>query len=264
MKLTKILRKNGGSMKENRRKQIEALITERRSISMSQLCEELGVSMNTIRADVKSLIDDDVIEKVYGGIILKGHADIPLYERRNLQHVDMKNRVAEAAEKEIVDGDIVYLDSGTTTLRVLDYLDPKKQITIVTPNLAAVIRAQNLFNVSVMMLPGTYNRRTNAFLDSSTIEYLTRFQHTKALLGVSAITAEGNMGVSNWLEYELKKAAILHSQHRILLADSTKFGRTGLLTFGTLSEMDSIYINKEVPDAFIEICSSQHVNVVRC
>ena len=63
-------------MKESRRKQIESLLAERRSISMHELCEALNVSMNTVRADVSSLVREGVVEKVYGGIVLKQPEEI--------------------------------------------------------------------------------------------------------------------------------------------------------------------------------------------
>ena len=75
-------------MKESRRKQIESLLAERRSISMHELCEALNVSMNTVRADVSSLVREGIVEKVYGGIVLKQPEEIPLYERRSQQGTD--------------------------------------------------------------------------------------------------------------------------------------------------------------------------------
>lgn len=178
-------------MKESRRKQIESLLAERRSISMHELCEALNVSMNTVRADVSSLVREGVVEKVYGGIVLKQPEEIPLYERRSQQETDCKCRIAKMAEQLIEDGDIVFIDSGTTTMRLLDYLDPAKKITIVTANVSVLQRAQNMTNVNAMILPGLYDMRTNAMLDSSTVEYLCRFQHNKGFFGVSSLTATG-------------------------------------------------------------------------
>ena len=102
-------------MKESRRKQIESLLAERRSISMHELCEALNVSMQTVRADVSSLVREGVVEKVYGGIVLKQPEEIPLYERRSQQETVCKCRIAKMAEQLIEDGDIVFIDSGTVS-----------------------------------------------------------------------------------------------------------------------------------------------------
>lgn len=250
-------------MKESRRRKIEELVARQRSISMQELCRQLDVSMNTVRADVNSLVQDGVVEKVYGGIVAREQEDIPLYENRRLQQTDSKGRIAEAAEEMIVDGDIVFIDSGTTTLRILDYLDPGKRITVVSASASVLARVQTMNNINLMMLPGLYDRRTNALLDSSTVEYLSRFQHTKAFLGVSSLAANGELGVSNWLEYELKRSAIAHSQNTYLVVDSTKYGRTGLLTFGSVEQMTKIITDTDMPDKFLGLCAQKGTQVLQ-
>lgn len=250
-------------MKESRRRQIEELVSQKKSVSMQELCEHLNVSMNTIRADVNALVKDGVVEKVYGGVVLKEQEEIPLYDRRSQQQTDCKSRIAKAAESTIVDGDIIYLDAGTTTLRLLDHLDPQKHITMVTASVAALIRAQHMPNVTIVMLPGLYDKRTNAFLDNSTVEYLTRFRHTKAFLGVSALTSDGGLGVSNWQEYELKRTAIVHSQKAYLLVDATKYGTTGLLCYGSIDQMEGVFTDVKMPESFSTLCKEQKVSLYR-
>ena len=246
-------------MKESRRRQIETLLAERRNISMHELCEALNVSMNTVRADVSSLVREGIVEKVYGGIVLKQHEDIPLYERRSQQKTDCKCRIAKAAERLIEDGDIVFIDAGTTTMRLLDYLDPAKKITVVTASVSVLQRAQNMPNINAMILPGLYDMRTNAMLDSSTVEYLCRFQHNKGFFGVSSLTTVGGLGVSNWQEYELKRTALAHSQKPYLLVDATKYGKTALLAYGTLEQMQAIITDREISPEFVELCRQKNV-----
>ena len=250
-------------MKESRRRQIQALLAERKSLSMHELCELLNVSMNTVRADVSCLVQDGVVEKVYGGIVMKQNEDIPLYARRSQQETDCKCRIAKAAERLIEDGDIVFIDSGTTTMRVLDFLDPAKHITVVTASVSVLQRAQNMSNVNVMILPGLYDMRRNAMLDSSTVEYLTRFQHNKGFFGVSSLTTTGGLGVSNWQEYELKRMAAAHSQKAYLLVDSTKYGKTPLLVYGSVDQMHEIITDTQIPMELVELCRQKNVQLSR-
>ena len=260
-KETEILMYFGDDMKENRRRQLEKLIAERKSISMQELCQCLNVSINTVRADVNALVRDGLVEKVYGGIIFKEQEEIPLYERRNLQRTDCKCAIAQAAEGLIEDGDIIYLDAGTTVMRVLDYLQPEKHITVVTASISVMMRAQTMENVTMVFLPGLYDKRTNAVLDSSTVDYLMRFQHTKAFFGVSTITNDGLLGVSNWQEYELKRTALAHSRCSFLLLDATKYGRTALLSYGRVDQMTGVVTDKEMPAAFRALCEKHGVFV---
>ncbi len=248
-------------MKEDRLRQIEELLAKKKSISMQELCDYLNVSMNTVRADVNNLVKSGILEKVYGGVVLKNQEDIPLYENRSHQQTDCKSRIAQAAERLIDNGDVVYMDSGTTTMRILDYLDPNKHITVVTPSVSVLVRASGMPNLTLMMLPGLYDKRINALLDSSTVEYMSRFCHTKAFLGASSLRTNGDLGVSNWLEYELKKTVISLSQANYLLVDATKYGRPGLLSYGNVSQLTGIITDVTMPADYVTLCKGKGVSI---
>ena len=145
--------------------------------------------------------------------------------------------------------------------RLLDYLDPAKKITIVTANVSVLQRAQNMTNVNAMILPGLYDMRTNAMLDNSTVEYLCRFQHNKGFFGVSSLTTTGGLGVSNWQEYEVKRTAVARCQKSYLLVDSTKYGKTALLSYGVLEQMQSVITDHGMPQEFIALCRQKKVTV---
>ena len=98
-------------------------------------------------------------------------------------------------------------------------------------------------------------------LDSSTVEYLCRFQHNKGFFGVSSLTATGGLGVSNWQEYEVKRTAAARCQKSYLLVDSTKYGRTALLAYGTLEQMQAVITDHGMPQEFIALCRQKKVTV---
>lgn len=248
-------------MKEGRRKQMEALIEKRQSITMEALCKEFQVSMNTIRADVAALVKNGTVEKVYGGVRAKARREVPLFDSRAGLHPEKKDAIARAAAARIAEGDIIYIDAGTTTMHILDYLDPSKHITVVTPNLTVIQQASRNPNVSLVVLPGMYNRRTNALLDGSSAEYLTRYQHTKAFMGVSALAPDGSLGVSSFMEYELKRTAVARSREVYLLVDSSKYGEAGLLSYGSALDMAHILTDDRMPIAFVELCRSAGVPI---
>ena len=73
-------------MKDDRRKQIEALVARRETVTMEELREEFGVSMNTIRSDVAYLADTGAVEKVYGGVRALQRQEVPLFTQRAQLH----------------------------------------------------------------------------------------------------------------------------------------------------------------------------------
>ena len=128
-------------MREVRRKQMEALIAKQQTLSMEALCEAFGVSMNTVRADVAYLVKTGAVQKVYGGVRAVSHQEVPLFTQRATQHPDAKRQIARRAEALVQDGDVIYIDAGTTTMHLMDFLDSAKHITVLTGNLSAIAQA---------------------------------------------------------------------------------------------------------------------------
>ena len=229
---------------------------------MQELKDTFNVSMNTIRSDVSHLVEIGVVEKVYGGIRLRENKDSPLFASRASQNSDAKEKIACAAEALIEDGDIIYIDSGTTTMHILDYLDSSKQISLVTPSIPIIEAASKMKNVNLIILPGKLDRRTNSILDGSTAEYLAHYQHTKCFMGVTYLSSNGTLGVSNYLIFELKRTALSRSQSAFLLTDSSKYGNSGLLSYGTISQMNMIFTDSQISKEFSEYCHSQKVPLI--
>lgn len=248
-------------MKESRRKQMETLVAQRQSMTMQELCDTFGVSMNTVRADVASLVAAGALEKIYGGVRVKERKQVPLFTSRAMRETEGKQRIAQAAARLIENGDIIYLDAGTTTMHVLNHLPPSLSITVVTPSIPVILQAHQMANVNLVVLPGMYNRRTNALLDGGTAAYLSQYQHTKAFMGVSALSPNGSLGVSSYQEHELKRTAVSCSRQVILLSDPSKYGEAGLMSYGTVAQLTALLTNPGMPESFLSLCRESGVRI---
>ena len=249
-------------MKEERRKQMEALIARRQSITMEELCAHFGVSMNTVRADVAYLVDSGSAEKVYGGVQAVDQKQAPLFASRVLQHTLQKQRIAARACQLIEDGDIIFVDAGTTTMHLLDNLDPRIRVTIVTANLSVIHKASDYENVELIVLPGTVNRRTNSISGVGVLQFLRRYQFNKAFMGVTNVSEDGRLNTSTYIEYEIKRNALLQSRAAYLLVDSAKFGAMGLMAYGKLENMSAIITDPECPDFVKDYCLRQNIPII--
>ncbi|MGN0985675.1 MAG: DeoR/GlpR family DNA-binding transcription regulator [Candidatus Enterenecus sp.] len=248
-------------MKDSRRKQMEALISQRETVTMEELQRTFGVSMNTIRSDVAYLVSTGAVEKIYGGVRMLRHQEVPLFTQRMALRTDAKCQIARRAEELILDQDILYIDPGTTTMRLIDFLDPAKHVTIITGNLYVVAHAYDKPNVELIVLPGSMNRRTNSVSDVSTLEFLGRYHCAKAFMGATGISPDGKLNVSTYIEYELKKLAVQQSQHAYLLADAGKFGGESLMSYARLSDMEEVITDPLCPEYVRTYCAEQGVRM---
>lgn len=248
-------------MKESRRKQMQALIAQRKTISMEELRDIFQVSMNTIRSDVAYLVDSGAAEKVYGGVRILQEQKVPLFTQRAALQPDAKKRIARYAETLIQDQDILYIDPGSTTMHLVDSLEPSKHVTIITGNIYVITQTCFRPNIQLIVLPGALNQRTNSMADVSTLEFLGRYHFAKAFMGVSGISPNGKLNVSTYIEYELKKLAVQQSLHTYLLADASKFGQESLMAYGSLEDMEEVITDAPCPDPFQEICRKKNVRL---
>lgn len=248
-------------MKDDRRKQIEAMVARRESVTMEELRREFGVSMNTVRSDVAYLVGTGAVEKIYGGVRSVQRQEVPLFTQRTQLRAEEKRRIARHAQELIDDGDILYIDAGTTTMHLIDFLDPGKHVTIVTGNLYVVRRAYDKPQVELIVLPGSLNRRTNSVSDVSTLEFLGRYQFAKAFMGASGVSLDGKLNVSTYIEYELKKLAAAQSRRKYLLLDSGKFGGSSLMSYGSLEDMTGLITAAPCPEELRERCRRKNVRL---
>lgn len=248
-------------MKDTRRKQMEALISQRETVSMDELQAAFGVSMNTVRSDVAYLVSTGAVEKIYGGVRILRHQEVPLFTQRTSLRADVKRQIARRAEALIFDHDVLYIDPGTTTMHLIDFLDPAKHVTVITGNLYVVSKAYDRPNVELIVLPGCMNRRTNSVSDVSTLEFLGRYHCAKAFMGATGISPDGKLNVSTYIEYELKKLAVQQSLHSYLLADAGKFGGESLMSYGMLSDMEEVVTDPLCPEYVRAYCAEHGVRL---
>ena len=246
-------------MKDNRRKQMEALVARRNTVTMEELRQSFGVSMNTIRADVAYLVDTGAVEKIYGGVRSAQRQEVPLFTQRTQLRAGEKLRIARYAQGLVEDGDTLYIDAGTTTMHLIECLDPGKHVTIVTGNLYVVHQAYDKPQVELIVLPGSMNRRTNSVADVSTLEFLGRYQFAKAFMGASGLSPEGRLNVSTYSEYELKRQAVARSRQTWLLLDGGKFGGGSLMSYGALEDMTGLVTGPQCPEEVRSRCSRNGV-----
>lgn len=241
-------------MRSFRLKEMEDYILERGTATMEELMNTFQISMNTVRLDVAQLVTKGTIKKVYGGVcgVLKSSL-IPFEERQN-KNIQRKKAAGEEAAKLVEDGDIIYIDSGTTTMFMMDYLSDRTNVTVLTNNLNAINRGVQLPDINIICLPGMLERKTNSFVSSDAVHILEKYNIHKAFMASSGISENGTITNSSPLEFEIKKAAIINSREVYLVIDSTKYGKSALLTYASITDVSKVIVDKDADPKLLELC----------
>lgn len=243
---------------------IERYILEQKSVSIDELCEKFQVSKNTIRRDINALAEKGVIEKVYGGVTAAAQASdirklIP-YEKRFSAQSDEKSRICQMGAQFIHNNDIIYIDTGTTCLDIVDYISTKN-CTIITNSLQVCLKAIPYPNLNVISLPGKLKRETLSYVGGEIVSYLETYNISKAFMACSGVTIENGLTNATTEEYLIKKAVIENSMQTFLLADHTKFGHFALMTYCPLSDIDCIITDQPLNSEYMDYCTEHDVTV---
>lgn len=233
-------------MRPQRIEEIRTYIYENKTVTLDQICSRFDISKSTIRRDLSEILENSDIKKIYGGVTVLSNKEMSSFEERNITNQSAKQRIAASTADLIEDGDIVFIDSGTTTMHVIDHIFTKKNITILTNNMEIINRAIPYNDITVISLSGTLNRKTLSFIGSSAVLLLQGFNISKALIATTGYSIASGLTCSSPLEADLKRMAIQRSQEVYLLADSSKCGPVSLITYCSLSKVN-ILITDETP-----------------
>lgn len=252
-------------MRINRIDEIEKYIMEQKSVSLDQICDVFGISKITLRRDLDKLMPRGTIEKIYGGVIAVKPHDTPMdglisYSERNIKHAEAKERVARLAAASVEDNDTIYIDTGTSTLGIVDYLTDVKNLTLITNSVLVASKALTHNNIKTIMMPGVINTRTASTVGNSCQEYLRRCHMQKAFMACTGLT-EGGAANASPEEYEVKKVALEQSRIHCLLIDQSKFDKSALMVYSPIENIHHVFTDAQPPEKYAQLFKTHHVQV---
>jgi DeoR family myo-inositol catabolism operon transcriptional repressor len=230
----------GKNMRTERIDSINKYIYAKKTVTLDQICEQFNISKSTLRRDLNTILSDGNIHKIYGGVTALPQQELISFHERNVNHLEEKKKIALAAAQLVEDGDIIFIDSGTTTVHIIDSLKWKKNITVITNSIPAVFSAIPCNNINVISLPGTLDRETLSLTDSYSARILSNFNISKAFMAATGFSVNNGVTNSSPLETEIKRAVTERSQKVFLLADSSKCGVVALITYCSLDKIDAL------------------------
>lgn len=244
---------------EERHNIILDLLREKGVIKIIDLMEVTNTSESTIRRDLTYLESINALKRIHGGATLpKGRLIEPSYSEKEVQSVDEKKSIAKYAASLIEDGDSIYLDAGTSTYEMIQYID-KSNIVVVTNGLKH-INALVDKGINAYILGGKIKNTTKAVIGSDALKSLEKFRFDKCFLGINGIHIECGFTTPDSEEAMLKENAIKHSRQSFVLADESKFGEVSFVKVADLK--DAVIITNSEVENYKEYNEKTKVKVV--
>ena len=216
---------------EFRQDKILKLVNEKNSVTVQELTEVLQTSESTIRRDLASLDKDGLLHKVHGGAtaLQMYHTKDEAIDIRKTQHLEEKRRIASFAASLVGPNDFVYIDAGTTTEYMIDYLKEKSAVYVTNAISHAKKLVQNGFEAH--LLGGRLKASTEAVVGNETIEELEKFNFTLGFMGANGVSLAHGYTTPEIDEAMVKRRAMKKCRSCYLLCDATKFNQISSITF---------------------------------
>ncbi len=248
---------------EERRRQIVKHIDDQGRVSVTDLASEFGVSEVTIRGDLQSLADQNLVVRTHGGAVpvSRGLRELPL-AFRSQQQIPEKDRIGAAAAALVSHGDAIILDSSSTTLAMAKHLKRHRDLTILTNSIALAYEMLDAPGVTVVMPGGTVRREMASLINGDGLETFRKFNIKIGFFGAHGISiAEGLTDVSVG-EADVKRPLVAMCREVIAVVDSSKWGHVGVASFVELKKIKSIITDTNAPKNLVKQARALGVQVV--
>lgn len=221
------------------------LINERNTVTVAELAKELNTSESTIRRDLTALDQLGKIRKFFGGAskLNEGFIEDEVSVKEAQMHEE-KTAIAKYAATLINDKDLVYIDAGTTTSRLVDFITNKNAIYVTN----GITHGRKLIHrgLKAYIIGGKIKPNTEAIIGAEGVSNLKILNFSKAFIGTNGIDLEAGFTTPDLEEALIKQTAIEKSYTSFVLADHTKFRRVFPITFSELKKC--CIITDSLPD----------------
>ncbi|MBB4349551.1 DeoR/GlpR family DNA-binding transcription regulator [Aliirhizobium cellulosilyticum] len=246
----------------SRQEEILALAKEQGKVLVEDLAAHFQVTPQTIRKDLNDLCDGKALNRIHGGAVFpSGNENVKYEARRSMAAVE-KQAIGRAAAEIIPDNSSLFINIGTTTEAVGDALVDHRELMVITNNINVANRLRVFPSIEVIIAGGVVRGSDGGVVGEAAVDFIRQFKVDYAVIGVSAIDADGALLDFDFREVKVAQAIIANARHVILVSDATKFERTAPVRMGHISQVHT-FITDCCPSPEIrKICAESEVRLI--
>lgn len=232
------------------------------SIDVKDLAVLLDTSEITVRRDLATLAEKGLIYRTHGGAMKPSLAKDPVsFINKSAKRSEQKDYICQIAASYIQDGDVVFLDCGSTVYRICPFIR-NMRIKIVT-NSIPIVNALLNSSVSLNFAGGEIDMERQASHGVIAVEHFARYRADKAFIGVDGISSATGLSASGEKEAEISATLAKYAAETFLLCDSTKFEKDKYLPFAPLTMAQYLITDSGADDALMEKYKNAGVKILK-
>jgi len=246
-----------------RRTKILELLEKHGQVAVIDLSRRFKTSEVTIRNDLKDLHERGLVRRAHGGAVKVATVSMdPSLKIKAELHAEDKRRIGAAAANLINDGDSIILDSGSTTQQIARQIKNKKELKVITNGLNIAMELFGAKDIQLIFLGGVIRHNSLSAVGHFAEDILAQLSADKLFLAVDACDVEFGLSNPNVEESQVNQAMARIAKEKILVADSSKFGKRSLSRIVPLSDIDVIITDRALPLETQEELRSRELNLI--
>jgi len=235
---------------DDRRRALLGLVRAEGRLSVQQLSEHLGVSVETLRRDVRVLEDAGLLERV-GGVVMP--VESSSYETglqfRSQRDLEEKRRICAEVVRRLGEAQTVFIDEGFHPLLLAQSLPEKRELVIVTASVPIAYHVADRPNLHVQLLGGRVRGNTLGTVGPSVEDALSQLHLDLAVIGANGVSDTGGMTTPDEAVAKVKRTAMGVSRRRLFMGAHHEFGVTAMVQFAKLTDFEAVVTGRELTAA---------------
>lgn len=221
-------------LKSERKQLILERIQKQKFVRLEELIEELQTSESTVRRDLDELEVAGKLRRVHGGA--EPPASLQMEEsiqQKSIKNVQEKRRIAQKAAELLEDGDVVFVDAGTTTDLLIDYLQ-QSQLTVVTNSIHHAVKLVDK-RIPTIIIGGFVKESTDASIGAIATAQIQQLNFDKAFLGMNGVDKQF-LTTPDSEEASIKRTVLENAKQSYILADGSKIGQVSFVKVASVDK----------------------------
>ncbi len=251
---------------EQRRRKILDLLEQEGQITVHDLVERFAMSAVTIRSDLDALGASGAAVRSHGGAVrrLEPTHDYPLSLKASVHRTE-KTQIGQAAANLIQPGEVIILDSGTTTAEIARQLKARaiSGVTVITNAVNVVSELMDAPGISVIGIGGLLRPVSLSFVGPQAESMLKELNADRLFLAVDGFDLEGGPTTPDVLEAQLNSLMMKVARETTVVADFSKLGRRSVSRIGSLDHVHRLVTDTKAPEAFVQALRARGIEVIQ-
>ena len=227
-----------------REEEIIAIVSENKKIEVNELAKQLNVSKVTIRKDLDKLEQRGIIHRQHGFALINNKDDV---NYRLSKNYDLKRKIARAAAQQVMDGETVMIESGSTCALLAEELAfNKSDLTIITNSCFIASYVRKSETVKVVLLGGDYQKESQVNVGPLLNQSAKNFFVNKLFIGIDGFDINRGFTGSDMARCDAARSLAQSAEKTIILTDSSKFMNRGIISEFSFNEITEVYTDEGV------------------